>query len=371
MKIKRHNNYDLLRIIACIAVIILHVSAIYIEAYTTKNELTYKIDLTHIFEATTLNVLTRFAVPIFVMLTGAFSLSNPKNKDYKEFYKKIFKRIGLPIIIFSILFSVYALAESLALIVIKNKDCSVLLKTLKDILTGSPYFHLWYLYMLIEVYLLIPIVIRFKESISEKHYIKVAIIFMILASISGFTSKRTLMYDIGYNFNYIGYLMLGDILKTKYEKNKSNSKFIVFIILSIVFETIVIILRYNNVLLKINENDEKYTLVGNFNPLISLATICIFIAFSNLNLNKDFTKLSSLTFYIYIFHAIILDLIAKTFKLTHIINENTNSNFEMFYLTIIVFALSYIASKIWLFIWSKINKEDRIHKKIDTLFEKI
>lgn len=43
----------------------------------------------------------------------------------------------------------------------------------------------------------------------------------------------------------------------------------------------------------------------------------------------------------------------------------------MFYLTIIVFALSYIASKIWLFIWSKINKEDRIHKKIDTLFEKI
>ena len=93
MKIKRHNNYDLLRIIACIAVIILHVSAIYIGAYTTKNELTYKIDLTHIFEATTLNVLTRFAVPIFVMLTGAFSLSNPKNKDYKKFYKKFLKEL--------------------------------------------------------------------------------------------------------------------------------------------------------------------------------------------------------------------------------------------------------------------------------------
>ena len=85
----RENNYDLLRIISTFAVILIHVNAFYISKMTDYASNLYWI-------GSAINIVTRFSVPCFVMLSGAFLLSNPKNKDYKTFYKKTFSKIFLP-----------------------------------------------------------------------------------------------------------------------------------------------------------------------------------------------------------------------------------------------------------------------------------
>lgn len=75
MKI-RESNYDLLRILACIAVIGIHASATYINMLY-DNDFLGGVD-NNVFITILLNSLTRFAVPCFVMLSGAFILYNKK-----------------------------------------------------------------------------------------------------------------------------------------------------------------------------------------------------------------------------------------------------------------------------------------------------
>lgn len=61
-----------------------------------------------------INIITRFSVPCFVMLSGAFILSNERNADYKHFYAKSFCKIGIPLVIILILS--FLIAEMKAII---------------------------------------------------------------------------------------------------------------------------------------------------------------------------------------------------------------------------------------------------------------
>ena len=97
---KRDNNLDLLRIIAAIMVIVQHVLAIYI--YRLDNNLDGYYETANIYFS-----MSVYAVPIFVMLSGAFLLSDPQNSNYIYFYKKMRKKIIKPTIIWSILYVLF------------------------------------------------------------------------------------------------------------------------------------------------------------------------------------------------------------------------------------------------------------------------
>ena len=72
---KRDNNLDLLRIVAAIMVIVQHVLAIYI--HRLDNNLDGYYETANIYFS-----MSVYAVPIFVMLSGAFLLSDPQNSNY-------------------------------------------------------------------------------------------------------------------------------------------------------------------------------------------------------------------------------------------------------------------------------------------------
>ena len=73
----RESNFDLLRILCAFAVIAIHVSGQFVGAMTS--DLSYaRVEFESILNSTLWNVLSRFAVPCFVMLSGAFILSNNK-----------------------------------------------------------------------------------------------------------------------------------------------------------------------------------------------------------------------------------------------------------------------------------------------------
>jgi surface polysaccharide O-acyltransferase-like enzyme len=110
------------------------------------------------------------------MLSGAFILSNEKNDDYKKFYSKSFCKIGVPTVIFSLLYILYRIPLCF---LGEFSGVSELLVLVKDILKGSPMYHMWYLYMLIGVYAMVPIILRFKRSISEKTFYKVSFILLM------------------------------------------------------------------------------------------------------------------------------------------------------------------------------------------------
>ena len=163
------------------------------------------------------------------MLSGSMILSNEKNSDYKFFYSKIFKKIVILTILFSVLFFSFRIINDICMIIANGIPTSIILKSIKELVKGKPYYHLWYLYMIIEVYLLTPIVIRFKNSISTNSFRLVSWIFLILCFFSSWTGSHMLNWDVGFAFEYLGYYIIGYELKEHFCKKTNNLKGLIFI----------------------------------------------------------------------------------------------------------------------------------------------
>lgn len=144
-----------------------------------------------------------------------------------------------------------------------------IISLLKDILKGSPMYHMWYLYMLIGIYALTPIVIRFKNSITEKTFYKVSFAFLAWASISQYKGMAGLSWDIGQSFEYLGYFMAGYSIR-KIFANKNNCKAIIAILIGVFWIVCASGLVYK-------EMTARYEIISPYCFFIVLASLFIFI----------------------------------------------------------------------------------------------
>ena len=97
---KRIEELDFTRIIAMIAVITIHVTSAYIGYQS--NILVMGMNVAFI-----LNQLTRFAVPLFILLSGT-SLGLSANDDsYREFLHKRLTKIGIPYLAWTAVYIIY------------------------------------------------------------------------------------------------------------------------------------------------------------------------------------------------------------------------------------------------------------------------
>lgn len=299
MRKERESNYDLLRIVSTVAVITIHVSGFYVNSIINSAITEGKLDWGGYIEIFLYNTLSRFAVPCFVMLSGAFILADERNMDFKYFYQKALRQIGIPSVIFSFLY--------FGVSVLQNYNGSIrsILQCIKRFICGEPFYHMWYLYMLIGVYLLAPIVIRFKRDIGERNFSRVAWLFFVPAILSMWTSQRTFHWDIGYSFCYLGYFMAGYEIrkKSREREHKGNGKGYCLLLAGIMFELATVCIRCVWAGKGNLETDLKYSLAGPFAPLIAAASVCIFMGFSMITVKRDFGKPASRTFYIYLVHA--------------------------------------------------------------------
>ncbi len=136
---------DLIRTIAIILVILLHAS---IEA-TPNIDIMSPQGVQLWWASDIYNSLARSGVPLFVLLTGALLLQPAKvDEPLKVFFKKRFNRIGLPIIFWG--------AAYFAWRYFVNSEALTSLSIIQGIFAG-PYYHFWYLYILIGLYLLTPL----------------------------------------------------------------------------------------------------------------------------------------------------------------------------------------------------------------------
>lgn len=133
---------DPTRVVAALAVVLLHIAAEVVTADTLEpNQLTWWL-------GNVADSATRWCVPVFVMLSGALLLAPSADAGHwMSFYQKRLRRLGLPILFWTLLF----LGRD-ALRWPQPDWNGMLQRTL----TGYPYYHLWYLYMIPGLYLLTP-----------------------------------------------------------------------------------------------------------------------------------------------------------------------------------------------------------------------
>mgnify|MGYP004652434993 CR=1 FL=1 len=311
MNLKREDNYDWLRIISMIAVIMIHVSGTWINSFSQYVSDGGKAnELLHPIIACVYNSISRFAVPCFIMLTGAFVLDDNRTSNYKMFYQKKLSKIGVPTLIFSCLYIAYRV---LLCIVGKRTGVGEVVTIVNDVIKGSPFYHMWYLFMLIGIYLLAPIVVRFKDSISYEMFRRIAFIFLVMASFSQWTTGNVkLNWNVGQSFEYLGYFMVGYVLRKDLRKN--NIKAFFMILLGFFIEIVTAMVQFHFQIVKgIAESDLKYEIVSPYCPSIVIASLLIFAGFSMLTVkcNNWMRKLAGMSFVIYLFHAGVYDFIGK------------------------------------------------------------
>lgn len=336
---ERNKNMDLLRVISAFMVVVLHVSANYV-GNNIKNPNIYFI-IGNLFDS-----VTRICVPIFVMLSGSFILDNPKNKEYKKFYNKTFKRIIIPTLVCSILYLTYTILIQILIQPI-DSDVSIVDLVIPVAINwakGEPFYHLWYMYMIIGLYAVTPVLIRIKDDIGDKMTFKLGWGLVFLGIIIEITSK--LYWPIKF-IPYLGYFILGYSLRKYYVLNpRKPYKYILGTIISgfSVFMVTEFIVRNGWI------PSNQLFFYGNLTPFVISESIFMYISFLNLNIKKIYTyswidKLAKQSFNIYMIHAGILSII-DLFKGYILMSWNPNPIWYVPLMSIIVFSLSYIGSLI-------------------------
>ncbi len=196
-------SVDLIRVAAVLCVLLLH-AANDLTLQTMSDLEIWRWCVVDIYQS-----IGRMGVPLFVMLTGALLLAPSKrDEELGFFFKKRFSRIGLPFLFWGI---VYFLWD----IYVENQPVTQGF-IVNGILTG-PYFTFWYLYMLVGLYLVTPILRVMVAHFSEKLYKYFMIVWIAgtaLVPLIGLVSAYNYHLDANVFVipQFVGYFVIGAYL---------------------------------------------------------------------------------------------------------------------------------------------------------------
>jgi surface polysaccharide O-acyltransferase-like enzyme len=142
--------------------------------------------------------LSRAAVPLFVLLSGAFVLGADKNSEAKRFYNS---RLA-PLVALAILWNLFYFL--FGVVTHSGMPLYSILKEAKTI------YHLWFLPMIAGLYIVTPLLIRLKRKVGPGRFFTFGLIMFLVSII--YTSNWAYLSFIG----YLGYYILGDFLKNYY-----------------------------------------------------------------------------------------------------------------------------------------------------------
>jgi surface polysaccharide O-acyltransferase-like enzyme len=188
---------DNIKIFATLAVIGIHVSAYGVGSEAVHGNITTAWWVANFYES-----WFRCSVPLFVMITGALLL--PQEISPRNFLRKRFNRILTPFIFWSAVYIFFKLAIRL-----KSGQHTGLGAWLWQLVTQGAEYHLWYVYMLIGLYLFIPIIQPWIKTANNKTIHYFLSIWIIVLTLKQFNILDNTALDLRYFGGYLGYLVLG------------------------------------------------------------------------------------------------------------------------------------------------------------------
>lgn len=293
---------DNLRVLATISVVFLHVSAPLTAQFG-------KISTTSWMIATIYNSSVRFCVPVFVMITGALLL--PRDYEISDFIKKKLFRIVVPFVFWGCIY-----VSFLVLVKVSQGFKVTFFETFQyvyKVIQNGIYPHFWYVYMIIGLYLFIPILSRWARNSNKKEILYFLIIWSsILCFNYPIFSQYKIDFNLSYFNGYIGYLVLGYYLSTIYDdkKVKSNSIAVLLIGIGIISTNI------GTSFASIAANKFDTSFFEYLTPNVVLLSSGVFLFIKNLpTTNGKFKKLrasiSTYSYGIYFVHILVLILLNK------------------------------------------------------------
>lgn len=322
--------HDLLRILSSLAVVCIHVCA---ESDTWTQ---------HLFSTPTwavLNVfdsLSRFAVPVFVMLSGSFMIKKYDEGSFKKLYSKNILRLLTAFVFWSGAYVAYSVLLRLIL-----KESLDIKELLFFFIRGE--YHLWFVPMLVVLYAITPLIGQVCNSKRlEEYFIVIACVPILFNFINYFITIEPIDYlfeKAGFQFvsGYTVYYILGHYL-TKYDVCKKH-RILIYIaaVLSIIITILISHKHFNS------GHTEQHYVFEYLSPTVLIVSVAVFLIFkygvSKIKFSERtqnaIVKVSSLTFGVYLSHMLFVAVLQKT-PLTV---ENINPIISVPLIVLIIFLL--------------------------------
>lgn len=194
---------DAARWLAALAVVLLHCAA---QAVSDANSYGSKDWLV----ANLYDSGARWCVPVFVMVSGALLLDSKKVVDAREFYSRRAARICAPLVFWTLFYLAWR-----SLLDWWDDGRIDLSFWPREIALGTPYYHLWYLYMIVGLYLFTPLV-RFFYQRSQALTRQRCLIAILGIAILDALYRQALNTGNGFFLTwflpYVGYFIAGRMI---------------------------------------------------------------------------------------------------------------------------------------------------------------
>ncbi len=337
-----------LRVFATLTVIMLHCAAggIYLMG---------KIPSSWWWICNASNAFGRFAVPVFVMLSGYLLLG--KYKNLTEFLSKRFSRIFVPFLLWTIIFMLWGNYFG---IISAEKTKFEVVDILKKILMGGAggSGHLWFVYMLLGLYLFSPVISRWITQATSQEIKFFLIMWFIACTIYPYFEKFLgikINFEIRYFSGYVGYFVLGYFLGNL-PINLPQSR--VGLMALAVF-LISWVITFVGIYFSTVSNNKAYesSLFDYLSPSVILMSISAFLTFKNL-LNVEFlptltAQLDKFSYGMYLMHLIPMKTLSRQFQINFKWIHPSIGIATQFILTaticyVVIFILSKIPKSSWI-----------------------
>lgn len=321
---------DILRIVASFGIVVIHMTT-FVHNFDSINTRAWLI-------TDILNSLFRWCVPIFFMLSGITLLDYQKRYSTASFYKKRLLKVALPFVIWSFIFIVWQYKCNIVQI---NGLTSIIQMSI----VGPAYYHLWFFYSIIGLYLITPILAALCHKLN-KRMIWLFILFCVIQNILYPLINKFYNIDIGLKIplatSYVDYFLLGWLLK---DINFSKLKKYTIYVLGVIGVIITIWASY-----QLSKNESKIDLyfMGYETFPTFFTSIAVFVFFKSINFSILEKSKKSLMLIKVVVDSILgvylIHTIVKFYYFTYILNNEGSIKFMtlgsiivyLFSLTIII-----------------------------------
>lgn len=321
---ERDYSLDLLKFIAIILVIMLHISTI-----QSNSDDLFVWNAVNFLES-----LTRTCVPLFLMVTG--SLLCKSKCDFKTIFKRI-NRVIIPLIFWS--FFYVFLYNNLF-----DENASIF-----NILERPTSSHLWYLYCLIGIYVTLPILCFIYKAASLTLKLYICILWFIsctlIPSLKSYGYYVSVFFDISTFGLYQGYFLVGAIISDLNKSSRVRLLAFLFFILNTL--AIWFLTKFTH------DHEGVINLRNHINSsvFVCLASVSLFTAIQGINIKnnialKFLSSQSNYIFGIYLTHMTFYYLMVKF---------NAPINHNIYYLIPLSSIAIYFSSLIICLVLSKLK----------------
>lgn len=296
--------FDILNIIAIIAVVFLHHNGL-VHRYTPDNIVAWR-------QALMVEVVAFFAVPIFLMLSGATLMEYRKRYSTEDFFRKRLSKVLVPFIIWSALTFIYALWQGRYMI------DQLTFTTIWDIFMSSDMMRIyWFFPVIISIYFAMPILSLLAQYAGRKWLWYIVILGLLTYSIFPPLAK---LFGLDYNTSYqlpltgggfIIFPIVGYLLAT--ETKLKNKWFILICTGAIIALALRYVVTYH---LTREEGSTNYLLSNYIYFTGVLPAVALFIIIKRIPWNNFITgryinilsAISACSLGVYLIHFMIMDI---------------------------------------------------------------